>query len=111
MKRPSADKLTGGIAVPWEDPWFKGEYPFLTEFLTATQYEDGTARATGTILLFVDNGCMKLVLNDRDNQRSAFIEKSELLEAFAAAEAGLRNESLTWKIRGGYNSGPNKTPF
>lgn len=71
--------------------------PVLWEFLTVEAWEDGEARRTGTVLIFIEEGSVKLCLNDRDQDQVAFVTGSSLEEAFEAADAGLDGDSLDWR--------------
>lgn len=111
ISKPLPGKLLGGGECPWDDPSFAESYPQLASHLRDMTYDDGSQRATSTLLVFCDAGALKLCLNDRDNNRSAFVSKSTLAEGLATLEKGLREGSLEWRRRGDYNNKPMVTPF
>lgn len=82
-----AEKPTGGeklSSASYDNgTWQKG-CPNLCQFLTQTQWEDGTPRAPGTLLLLAEDGMWKGSLHDRDAQRSCWLSgktPTALLEA------------------------------
>lgn len=74
-----------------------GQYPTLWEFLTSSAYEDGSKRATGSMLLFVDMGVLKACLNDRDTGEVAFLSGPSLESLLARASNGLEDGSIEWR--------------
>lgn len=96
----------GGKAAPgalWsaEDADFVGHYPLLFEMLTETQFADGGARKTSTLLLFVDAGMLKACLSDREESLVAFASAGSFNELLDALEGGLSHDSLDWRPAGG----------
>jgi len=97
LKRRDASQLAaggGGEATPGS---FGVKHPRLWEMLTETKYEDGSPRKTATITFFIDEGCVKVCLNDRDQSLAAFCSGDTLDAALRALEAGLEAESLEWR--------------
>jgi len=93
-------ELTGsGHAAPAEfsDHEFKREYPRLYNYFSDTKWDDGTARKTTTLLLFLEAGMVKLCLNDRATNRQAFISARTLTEALTLADEGLSQDSVDWR--------------
>lgn len=74
------------------------KYAALTEFLVLSEWEDGSGRETGTLLLCVDAGCVKAWLNDRDGGRSAWLSSGSLTGLLDALESGLRDGDLEWRV-------------
>jgi hypothetical protein len=72
-------------------------YPLLWQFLAANQYEDGESRATGTMLIFVEQGKVKLCLADRECNDVAFVTGSSVDELLKKANEGLRTQELDWR--------------
>lgn len=72
-------------------------FPDLVEFLTAAKWPDGTARATGTVMLFVEDGKWKAWLHDRDASMSAFVAASSLEGLLRAAEGAVAGETGDWR--------------
>jgi hypothetical protein len=99
IKRPakvSAVELKGlpaGLDKEWS-----GWYPVLMEFLTATAWEDGAARQTGTVLLFAEDGVFKACVKDRDGQRVSWLSGGTMDDLLSAIDLGLREDSLVWRV-------------
>lgn len=111
LDKPLPGRMMGPQDSPFTDPEFAASYPFLHSHLSDTRYSDDSARVTSTLLVFVDSGCLRLCINDRDNGRSCFVSRSTFEEALAALEKGLREGSLDWRKKGGYNPNSQSVPF
>jgi len=83
------------------DADFFGHYPLLFEFLTETRFADGGARKTGTMLVFVDAGCLKACLSDREESLVAFVTSGSFEGLLDAMEGGLSHDSLDWRPASG----------
>lgn len=73
------------------------DFPALFEFLTVSRWEDGTPRATGTLLLFSDAGVFKFCLNDRDAGLALWVSSSCLLGALESLERALAEGTGEWR--------------
>jgi hypothetical protein len=73
------------------------QLPALLEFLSSTQWPDGTARQTGTCLLMVDEGRAKICLSDRDQGLVLFVTVPSLVDGVATAEEALRDAGADWR--------------
>jgi len=89
------------VLTKWMDQEFEKDYPNLFAFLTGDRWDDGTARATGTLLLFTQDGYLKACLNDRALDRSCFVTGPSLTLLFDVAEDGLAEDLLDWRQRKG----------
>lgn len=111
MRRPMPGDRSGPADADFNDPGLKREYPTLYEYLSLTRYEKGESRVTSTLLIFVENGVLRICLNDRDNNRSVFFTGETLECALASLEAALLSDRVEWRTRNSsYNRDP-KTPF
>jgi len=99
MKKPLPGDQFKRYEAPVSDALLMEDFPEFYEHLTATAYEDGGARVTSTLLIFVDNGVLKLCLNDRDNGRSAFFTATDLMSAIHAMESALRENTVDWRSK------------
>lgn len=72
--------------------------PSLWEWLTAHRDETGEARETGTILIFCEEGLVKVCACNRDTGHVAFISAKTLQDAFLKLDKGLANDSLDWRL-------------
>lgn len=80
---------------------FASTYPSLWAFLSASAYDDGESRQTGTMLLFVEQGKVKACLNDRECSDVSFVTGGDVLTLLQRVEEGLRLGDLDWRaVRG-----------
>lgn len=81
------------------DTVFAKRHPELWSHLADEQYEDGSPRERSTLMVFVEDGLVKLCLNDRDQNRTAWISALTLQEAMGALEKGLAGGRLDWRVK------------
>jgi len=111
IRRPKPGERTGPVEEPFNDADFKKAYPTLAAFLTDTQYEDRSPRTTATLLIFCENGVLRMCLNDRDNNRSVFFTNETVEGCLMSAENALCSNTVEWRQRNGYQNGRQSTPF
>lgn len=75
-------------------------FPMVWEYLTAATFEDGAARETSTLAVFVEEGMVKVALNDRAERRSVYLTGSDLRAALKALEAVLGEGNPDWRVWG-----------
>jgi hypothetical protein len=69
----------------------------LCDFLTVTQWEDGTPRETGTLSLYMQNGRLGVCITDKAQGRMAFITISLQGSILDEIDHALGDEDLVWK--------------
>jgi len=106
LMRPKPGEITARNDPPFADRQFAKDYPTLNEMLTATQYGDNQPRQTSTVLIFCENGVLRLCLNDRDNSRSAFFTAETISDVFHAVEDALAANRVDWRMKNNM-----RTPF
>jgi len=97
LKKPSA-ALKPGAGCDVSPP--TGGWPGrerLWEFLVTGRYEDGCPRQLPTVMLFLHDGRLTAALNDRDNERTAFVSGKAVEDVLDALERGLEDDSLGWR--------------
>lgn len=100
LKRRDTPVGMGPAAGPvWEDPEFKGDYPYLHSFLFDTQYEDGTKRLTGSVSIFTKGGILTAAVNDNDRRVSAFVKGATWAELLFYVDEGIKSDSLEWRSK------------
>lgn len=103
MARAKQKRASGPVGtpdgIPWRDATFEGKHPFLAGFLAETKWEDGTARETGTVLVFCDDGVLKCCLNDRDQKRVCFLTASTWDGLVGKVEEGLEEGTHEWRAK------------
>lgn len=99
LHRRKADQPNNGqSARELARPAELAEYPDLWEFLTSRWWaEDRRPRETGTLLIFVEGGDRKIMLNDRDAHVLAFVTVQDGQSVFAAAEDALSSPKTDWR--------------
>jgi hypothetical protein len=99
LKRRSKEMPLNGASareLPCPDD-FK-ECPNLWEFLTVQWWaEERKVRQTGTLLVFVEGGDRKIMLNDRDAGLMAFVTVLGDQGVLEAAEAALDSPKTDWR--------------
>jgi hypothetical protein len=72
-------------------------FPTLLEFLAQPTWEDGSPRALGTLIVFVDGSTWKACLKDKESRTVCFVSSLDLDDLFLAIETGLTGSSLDWR--------------
>jgi len=96
VRRGPSQGDVGGGGGPVSDS-LSTRLPALWEYLTLHRWEDGRDRRTSTLLLFVDQGSVKVCLNDRDAEASLWVAGRGLEEVLEALETTLRSGSGEWR--------------
>lgn len=92
-------KLSSGTssAVSVEPCALMTRHPTLWSFLTQTTWEDGSCRVTGTLTLTVWDGQLRLCLNDRESECSAFICGRSVTALLKAAEEAMEEGKVEFR--------------
>lgn len=102
VKKPaSSEAKGGGSAGPVQDPQLRAKYPTVLEYLTQATWDDGSARETSALSVFIEHGYVKVAVNDRACRRSLYVAAKTLQEALAAAEEQLKDDAADWRPWGG----------
>ena len=80
-----------------EECGFASEYPGIWEFIARQVYQ-GSPRATGKVVFFVESGKATLCLIDRGTTQVAFHTAESLAEALEGAEKALQAGTLDWRL-------------
>jgi len=72
-------------------------FPTLAEFLAETEWEDGSSRIPGTVMLFTEDGRWKAWVHDRDQGIGAFLSNTGLQSLLSALDRALRTNDLDWR--------------
>lgn len=93
-KGRGSDGLSDGVVTAEDFPSHLGA---IGEFLTLSKWDDGQARATGSISIFFEEGVLKAAVNDKDSKAVSFISAESWASLWDAIERGLREDSLSWR--------------
>lgn len=77
----------------------------LGEFLTLTEWEDGSKRATGSVTIFCEDGVLKACLSDKTDRCVAFVSGGSWCLLLNALEEGIREGTLDWRRSKPYKKG------
>jgi len=99
LSKPSAAVVADVLPGPASDDWMSNRCPEVWAYLADTKYADGQPRATATLMVIVESGVVKVCLNDRDNDRSAWVSGRSFQEALEALEVGLVGGRTDWRAR------------
>ena len=96
MKKPVAATMRADGAKP--EVCDLGErWPSLWEFMTATEWDDKSRRAVGTILVMFEEGTWKVMLNDKALGRLAFVSGPSWEAAMNKADDAVRTDEADWR--------------
>lgn len=79
------------------DQEFQERYPALWEFVSIARNDDGSRRQTSTLLAFVEAGCWKVCLGERESGLSLWAAGETLQDALEALEACLQSPNPQWR--------------
>lgn len=74
------------------------QMPLLFDHLTQRRYDDGSPRRTSSLLLFNDEGTLKLMLREPDAGLCCWVGGESLEGVFAALEAALGDPEHEWRV-------------
>jgi hypothetical protein len=97
LKKPGGQaSIEAHVELLAASPWGR-KHPTLLEMLSATTYEAGEARQPATLTVFIEDGFVKLCLNDRDCERTGWVAAETLEEASKVLESKLVNNGVEWR--------------
>jgi hypothetical protein len=74
------------------------ESPAVLEYLTMTQWEDGTPRTASSMLFFAEEGVIKVCLSDRDQGLTLWRSGASLEDCIAACELAIAGGTADWRV-------------
>lgn len=97
ISRRDASKVLNGERMSIEPCSVMTRYESLWEFISATEFEDGSKRQTPSLTIFQDQGLLKACLNDKEQGLVAFCSGTSLTALLEALDEGLAQDSLDWR--------------
>lgn len=97
MKREAAKVQAKANGRPCTDTWLCTNAKLIVEHLTEAVWDDGKPRVTSTLTVFVEDGCLKVSLNDRDQCRSLYASAESVQGAIKAIEEALATGATDWR--------------
>ena len=110
LDRIRQEKETGGSEFDWvEVPGFHERFPNLADVLFSKQHR-GSAREPGKLVLFVDDGRIKVCLTCPTEEVKAFITIASPQTLCEELEDGLLKGTIDWRVDSPRQKGK-KSPF
>jgi hypothetical protein len=75
----------------------RGKFEAIVEFLSRSQWDDGSARDPGTMLICTGEGRWRAWLNDRDSGLACWVSSDTLQGLLGTVEKGLQEGKLEWR--------------
>lgn len=75
----------------------QADYPALAEYLVLEVFPDGTSRERSTLVVFVEDGLIKVCLSDRHYDRTLWASCETFEDCFASLDAALRGPGADWR--------------
>lgn len=101
MKKPERKGKSHDTRVPMPDESFARAYPTIADYLCSVRWEDGSPRVPSTLSVFVQDGSIKVSVNDKDQDRGLYVSAESLEEALALAERALQLDNPPWRSYSG----------
>jgi hypothetical protein len=80
------------------------ELPAVTEFLSSECYDDGSRRERSTLMVFRENGVVKVCLSDRDLGRTLWRAADGVETAIMELEQAIVDGTADWRVAAGSRS-------
>lgn len=93
-KAPDRVSAVGGSLDSLSAQMFPGLFAFI---VTDRWEDDGKPRQTASLLFFVEDGTWKGYLNDRAQNRGAFVSGADPLDVLEKMEGALQKGTLDWR--------------
>lgn len=91
---PRNEAASGSQNPPCPPSW---PHYHLWAFMAYGYWEDATARAPGTVVLFSEEGRLKACLNDKDSGYVGFVTIPDGEDPIAFLDVALRDERVEWR--------------
>lgn len=100
QRRRAADREQLASVPPPEADSLASKHADLWEFLTCTEWPDGSKRSPGSVTIFLDSGRLKACLSDKDAGLVAFVTASGLLDTLRALNKAVNDAGTDWRPAG-----------
>jgi len=92
----SEKAMKNGDSPDFEDPQLEEQCPDVFQWLSCSEWK-GRPRQLPTITLFVDQGRLKAVLNDRETEQTGFWTFRAVLGFWREIQDALCGENIEWR--------------
>lgn len=97
LRKVTPDARREMLSVPYPDSVFAESYPALYEYMTVTSHE-GMPRIPASLTVFLGQGQLRGVLNDRDQGLALWACSETLLGLLEEVDALLQSPSPPWRV-------------
>lgn len=98
LRKPSERRVQGQQVGSVERDEIATLCPTLWEYMTATTWDDGSARLPSSLLLFAQDGMLKGMLRDRDAGLCLWVAGSSISGLLGVLEAALLDPQTEWRV-------------
>ena len=95
QNRPVPQGSVPGTIV---DVKFQKAYPTVWDYVVQSKWDDGTPRETGSIMIFVQDGCFKGMLRDKDAGCVLWVAAPSIFGVLEAMEAAVSSPTADWRM-------------
>lgn len=108
LKKAAERKVDGQSTVPLMGGKFALDYPGIWDHLTQTAWEDGSPRVPSSILIFEQDGSLKLMLRDKSAGLCLWVAGRTFEALLLACEMGINDPATEWRQDRQNGGGPAK---
>lgn len=93
-------RIVEGVGAPGPVGRLTGvlvDCPAVTEYLSSTSYPDGVARERAVMSVFLEDGRVKVCLNDRDTARTLWRSADGVEDALILLETAIVDGTADWR--------------
>lgn len=98
----------GGGGAPGRTTGVLVDCPAVTEYLSASSYPDGTQRERAVLSCFIEDGRVKVCLNDRDTGRTLWRSGDGIEDCLILLETAIVDGTADWRRAAGGRPAPGK---
>ena len=97
MKKPDGQQQDAARSTGCPDEALMKKYPRIVEYLTTTQWEDGSSRQTSSVAITINDGMIQVALNDKELKQSMYSSAGSMTEALGLMEKALAANVDGWR--------------
>lgn len=98
LRKPEGSAAGDRPGITLVDVKFKKDYPTLWDYLTQQQWDDGSARETAGLTMFVQDGLFKALLKDNDAGQCLWVAAHGFFDVLAALEKQASAPVADWRV-------------
>jgi len=98
LRRSDMPKPPGLDPIKPEADGFALNYPMVWSYMTQTTWEDGSPRKTSSLLAFLQDGVMKMMLRDQEAGLCLWVAAPGIQQGFEVMEAAIGDPRTEWRL-------------